>query len=91
MKKIVLGLIGILLAFSADLTLAKAQEDSCRIGVAFLGYYADYESFTGSSQYASLCKHYPELLQINELAVDAVGEEFYLVVPYKDVEVTVNE
>ncbi len=91
MKRIVLGLIGILLAFSADLTLAQVQEDSCRIGVAFLGYYTDYESFVGSPQYASLCKRYPALDQINELAVDAVGEEFYLVVPYKNVEVTVNE
>ena len=67
-----------------------AQDNDYWVKIAFLGYYKDYHSFVTSPSYPQLRQAYPDLKTIKSLAVDAEGEEFYLVIPSKGHDVNVN-
>lgn len=55
------------------------EGDAC--AVAFLGYYEDYQGLRESAAYETLCRQYPQLKGLGELAVAADGEELYLIIP----------
>ena len=67
-------------------------QDSSFVAVAYIGYDKDIAAIKTSEQFKKLAERLPQLNDIDHIAVDAPGEELYLVVPrHKNINITVYE
>lgn len=67
-------------------------QDSSVVAVAYIGYDKDIAAIKTSEQFKKLAERLPQLNDIDHIAVDAPGEELYLVIPrHKNANVTVYE
>ena len=67
-------------------------QDSSVVAVAYIDYDKDIAAIKTSEQFKKLAERLPQLNDIDHIAVDAPGEELYLVVPrHKNINITVYE